>query len=291
MTRPALPLPRRGPPGLPPSRPRAPRPVGPCRPPVPSPVGLTPMKVVSVHRLAAWRPSWRLFFTRAGDSRPPWSSREWVRQQRGFPAAQLLLPRPVDKRKAGNNAMSVESERVKGFGKLEDGLRQASDWYLWGPYVSERQWGTVREDYSADGEAWDYLPHDHGPVAGLPVGRGRPGRLLRRRAATLPGPGPVERPGPDPQGAGLRPDGGRGQPRRGRQGVLVVPRRRPEPRLESLALPLPPGRLPLREPAAGERPAGQDRTRSTNCSIPVSSTTTATGSSRSTTPRRIPTTC
>ena len=57
--------------------------------------------------------------------------------------------------------MSVESERVKGFGKLENGLRQASDWYLWGPYVSERQWGTVREDYSAGGEAWDYLPHDH----------------------------------------------------------------------------------------------------------------------------------
>ena len=57
--------------------------------------------------------------------------------------------------------VSVESERVKGFGKLEDGLRQASDWYLWGPYVSERQWGTVREDYSADGEAWAYLPHDH----------------------------------------------------------------------------------------------------------------------------------
>jgi hypothetical protein len=33
-------------------------------------------------------------------------------------------------------------------------------WYWWGPYVSERQWGTVREDYSADGNAWDYLPHD-----------------------------------------------------------------------------------------------------------------------------------
>jgi hypothetical protein len=48
-----------------------------------------------------------------------------------------------------------------GFGRLEDGLRQASDWYLWGPYLSERQWGTVREDYSADGEAWGYLPHDH----------------------------------------------------------------------------------------------------------------------------------
>jgi hypothetical protein len=56
--------------------------------------------------------------------------------------------------------MGAESERAGGFGKLEDGLRQASAWYLWGPYVSERQWGTVREDYSADGEAWAYLPHD-----------------------------------------------------------------------------------------------------------------------------------
>src|SRR5207249_1649481 len=34
-------------------------------------------------------------------------------------------------------------------------------WYRWGPYLADRQWGTVREDYSADGEAWDYLPHDH----------------------------------------------------------------------------------------------------------------------------------
>src|SRR6478672_4948648 len=33
-------------------------------------------------------------------------------------------------------------------------------WSSWGPYVSERAWGTVREDYSATGEAWDFLPHD-----------------------------------------------------------------------------------------------------------------------------------
>jgi len=56
--------------------------------------------------------------------------------------------------------MNAEQERVRQFRGLEDGLRQASDWYLWGPYVSERQWGTVREDYSEDGDAWDYLPHD-----------------------------------------------------------------------------------------------------------------------------------
>ena len=57
--------------------------------------------------------------------------------------------------------MTVEGERVAGFGRLEDGLKQAGPWYTWGPYVSERQWGTVREDYSEDGDAWNYLPHDH----------------------------------------------------------------------------------------------------------------------------------
>ena len=36
-----------------------------------------------------------------------------------------------------------------------------NDWRRWGPYVAERSWGTVREDYSPDGNAWDYFPHDH----------------------------------------------------------------------------------------------------------------------------------
>jgi hypothetical protein len=42
-------------------------------------------------------------------------------------------------------------------------LRQAEaeGWRRWGPYPSDRQWGTVREDYSADGDAWHYFPHDH----------------------------------------------------------------------------------------------------------------------------------
>ena len=38
---------------------------------------------------------------------------------------------------------------------------RTANWKRWGPYVSERQWGTVREDYSADGDSWAYLPHDH----------------------------------------------------------------------------------------------------------------------------------
>ena len=41
-----------------------------------------------------------------------------------------------------------------------DEARKQVPWRRWGPYLSERQWGTVREDYSADGNAWDYFPHD-----------------------------------------------------------------------------------------------------------------------------------
>ena len=40
-------------------------------------------------------------------------------------------------------------------------IERGEDWRRWGPYLSERQWGTVREDYSPGGTAWTYLPHDH----------------------------------------------------------------------------------------------------------------------------------
>ena len=57
--------------------------------------------------------------------------------------------------------MNPEQQRVASIGRLENGLRNAGEWPLWGTYLSERQWGTVREDYSADGDAWSYLPHEH----------------------------------------------------------------------------------------------------------------------------------
>ena len=104
------------------------------------------------------------------------------------------------------NAVGAERERVDGSGAPSAEGVEAGDWYLWGPYLSERQWGTVREDYSADGDAWDYLPARPRPLPGLPLGRGRPGRLLRRRAAAVPRPGAVERARPDPQGADVRAD-------------------------------------------------------------------------------------
>lgn len=45
--------------------------------------------------------------------------------------------------------------------RLADSAARRADWKNWGPYVSDRAWGTVREDYSPEGDAWDYFPHDH----------------------------------------------------------------------------------------------------------------------------------
>jgi hypothetical protein len=45
--------------------------------------------------------------------------------------------------------------------RLEESRERRAHWKRWGPYVSERAWGSVREDYSPYGTAWDYLPHDH----------------------------------------------------------------------------------------------------------------------------------
>ena len=45
--------------------------------------------------------------------------------------------------------------------RLRQDTEKKAYWRRWGPYLSERQWGTVREDYSPGGTAWEYLPHDH----------------------------------------------------------------------------------------------------------------------------------
>ncbi|MCJ7703839.1 MAG: hypothetical protein MUO62_19850, partial [Anaerolineales bacterium] len=45
--------------------------------------------------------------------------------------------------------------------RLADSETRKADWKNWGTYLSERAWCTVREDYSATGEAWEYFPHDH----------------------------------------------------------------------------------------------------------------------------------
>ncbi|MBD0335874.1 MAG: hypothetical protein ICV62_10330, partial [Cyanobacteria bacterium Co-bin13] len=50
--------------------------------------------------------------------------------------------------------MTSEPQRLEA-------ARAGQPWKKWGPYLSERQWGTVRENYSDNGDAWNYFPHDH----------------------------------------------------------------------------------------------------------------------------------
>jgi len=69
------------------------------------------------------------------------------------------MKRPDEPRTAeGASAPSpADAERIR----LAEDARRDKNWKRWGPYLSERQWGTVREDYSGDGECWRYFPHDH----------------------------------------------------------------------------------------------------------------------------------
>src|SRR6516225_10906871 len=71
-------------------------------------------------------------------ARSEWSSRE-----------QIMAKTPT-----------IEPTKTAEAQRLDEAREQGVSWRHWGPYLSERQWGTVREDYSADGNAWDYFSHD-----------------------------------------------------------------------------------------------------------------------------------
>lgn len=61
-----------------------------------------------------------------------------------------MSPKPADRHRSAEHArLATSSDRSPG------------PWKAWGAYLSERAWGTAREDYSPDGEAWEYFPHDH----------------------------------------------------------------------------------------------------------------------------------
>ena len=133
--------------------------------------------------------------------------------------------------------------------RMED-LRQGrpgAEWRRWGPYVSERAWGTVREDYSPDGRAWDFLPHDWARSKayrwnedglagicddaqklcfGLALWNGQDA-ILKERA--------------------VRPVRAGGQPRRGRQRILLLPGQHAHALLHEVAVQVPAGAFPYED--------------------------------------------
>src|SRR5437773_2715803 len=78
------------------------------------------------------------------------------------------LPRPGlergrDATRVGPHRMTRrrQSAMTAEQGRLDETRARTTHWRRWGPYLADRQWGTVREDYSAHGTAWDSFPHDH----------------------------------------------------------------------------------------------------------------------------------
>ena len=140
--------------------------------------------------------------------------------------------------------------------RLEDARQGKAHWKKWGPYLSERQWGTVREDYSENGDAWNAFPHDQARSRAYRWGEDGIAGVLGRPAADLLRARPLERQGPDPQGAAVRTHEQRGEPRRGRQGVLLLPRLDAHALVHEVPLQVPAGGLPLRR-HRGDEPRAQ----------------------------------
>ena len=109
--------------------------------------------------------------------------------------------------------------------RLDEARAQTAHWKRWGPYVSERQWGTVREDYSRDGTPGTTCrttTRARAPTAGART-------ASRASATTTSGSASPSRSGTarsDPEGAAVRAHRARRQSRRGRQGVLLLSRQR-----------------------------------------------------------------
>ncbi len=123
--------------------------------------------------------------------------------------------------------------------RLEEERERLLRWKHWGPYLSERAWGTVREDYSANGDAWAHFPHDHARSRAYRWSEDGLGGLCDRHQILCLAVAVWNEQDRDPEGAGLRPDRARGQPRRGRQGDLLLRGRDADLQLPALSLPVP----------------------------------------------------
>ena len=154
---------------------------------------------------------------------------------------------------------TAEHQRLATSGAPDGPLSGSGPWNTWGPYLAERAWGTVREDYTADGSAWDFFPHDHARsrayrwnedgMAGvcdlqqrlclaLALWNGRD-PILKERMFGLTGS-----------------EGNHGEDAKDCWWYLDA---LPSHALAALALPLPPAGLPLRRPGGREPPPGQGR--------------------------------
>ena len=170
-------------------------------------------------------------------------------------------------------------------------MSEATPWYHWGPYLSERAWGTVREDYSADGSAWDYFPHEHARSRAYRWGEdgmagvSDVGQDLCMALALWNGRDPILK----ERMFGLTgPQGNHGEDVKEYWWYLDA---LPSHSWLRWRYHYPQAEFPYADLVAENGRRRGRPSRSTSCWTPACSTTTATGWSRSCTPRRIRTTC
>ena len=104
--------------------------------------------------------------------------------------------------------------------------------------------GTVREDYSATGEAWAHFPHEHARSRAYRWNEDGMAAICDRHQVLCFGIGPLERPRSDPQGTDVWFDVDRGEPRRGREGVLLLHRQHSDPLVHADSLQVSAGEYP-----------------------------------------------
>ncbi len=172
--------------------------------------------------------------------------------------------------------------------RLEEDRLGQQPWREWGPYLSERQWGTVREDYSPDGDAWDYFPHDQARSRAYRWGEdGLAGvsddeQRLCLALALWNGRDPILK----ERLFGLT--NGEGNHGEDVKELYYYLDATPTHSYLKMLYKYPQRAFPYDRAGRGEPPPRPGRSRSSSCSTPASSTTTAISTSSSSTPRRRP---
>ena len=127
--------------------------------------------------------------------------------------------------------------------RLNDAREAHIPWKKWGPYLSERQWGTVREDYSDDGNAWDYFTHDQARSRAYRWGEDGLGGISddKQRLCFALALWNERDPILKERLFGLT--NSEGEPRRGRQGVLLLPRQHAHALVHEVSVQVPAARV------------------------------------------------
>ena len=144
--------------------------------------------------------------------------------------------------------MFVSAESLR----LDESRARTVHWKRWGPYLASARGARCARTTAADGTRVGVLSARSRAIARLSLERRRPRGHLRSPSAHLLRARAVERARSDPQGAPLRADRQRGQPRRGRQGVLLLPRHHADALVHALALQVSAARVSVRRRSSRE---------------------------------------